>query len=127
MSQDSLPPSLQEFRTFLYRHPRLIKEVREEKRTWNQLYQDWVILGEEHEEWKPYRVTEEDKKNDNPQSADSLQQLMKMIGQINVNELQQHIAQFSGVMGNVQRMLQHFQKSSGPPKPPQDPFSFRGF
>ncbi len=127
MSKDSLPPSLHDFREFLQKHPRLIKEVREGNRTWNQLYQDWVILGEEHDDWKPFRVSEEEKSNDNPDQSDSLSNLMKTIGQINIQDLQKQISQFSGMMGNVQRVLQQFQKPSGPPRPPQDPFSFRGF
>ncbi|MFZ4450271.1 YlbD family protein [Salibacterium aidingense] len=125
---DSIPASIYEFREFLYKHPELIKEVREGKQTWNQLYQDWVVLGEDHEQWASYRISDEDKKdivkNDN---TDSLSTIIKTLGQINIEDLQKQISQFSGMMGNVQQVLQHFQKPSAPPRPPHDPFSFRGF
>ncbi|RSL31120.1 hypothetical protein D7Z54_22670 [Salibacterium salarium] len=123
---DSIHKSVYEFREFLYQHPLLIKEVREGKRTWNQLYQDWVILGEDHEDWSSFKRKDDQKETENGQT-DSMSAIMKALGQINVEDLQKQISQFSGMMGNVQRALQHFQKPSGPPKPPQDPFSFRGF
>ncbi|MDQ0299003.1 hypothetical protein J2S78_001423 [Salibacterium salarium] len=125
---DSIHESVYEFREFLYQHPLLIREVREGKRTWNQLYQDWVILGEDHEDWSSFKRkdNQKDKGTENGQT-DSLSAIMKTLGQINVEDLQKQISQFSGMMGNVQQALQHFQKPSGPPKSPQDPFSFRGF
>ncbi|SFE41996.1 spore coat protein YlbD [Alteribacillus iranensis] len=127
MSEESLPSSLQEFRRFIYDHPLLIREVREGRRTWNDLYQDWIVLGEEHDDWKNYKDTKEDKSSPVTEQGDSLGTVMKMLSQVNIQELQQQMSQFSGMIGNVQRLLQQFQKPPGPPKPPQDPFSFRGF
>ncbi|RSL29590.1 hypothetical protein D7Z54_30315 [Salibacterium salarium] len=125
---ESIHESVYEFREFLYKHPQLIKEVREGKRTWNQLYQDWVILGEEHEDWSSFRVKDKDKDTTmGTGQTDSLAAIMKTLSQMNIEDLQKQISQFSGMMGNVQQALRHFQKPSGPPKPPQDPFSFRGF
>ncbi|MGY4689697.1 spore coat protein YlbD [Salibacterium sp. K-3] len=127
----SIPESVYEFREFLYKHPQLIKEVREGKQTWNQLYQDWVILGEDNEEWEPYRTQERETSGDNKAvSGDTLSTVLNTLGQINITDLQKQLSQFSGVMGNVQQVLQHFQKPAEPPKPPRphyDPFSFRGF
>ncbi|WP_240375077.1 YlbD family protein [Bacillus piscicola] len=124
MSKETLPPSVQEFRTFIQSHPGLIKEVREGRRTWNELYQDWVILGEDHEDWTAYQSTT---KSMNDEQGETVPALMKMLSQINIQELQQQMSQFSGVIGNVQRVLSQFQKPSNPKRPPQDPFSFRGF
>ncbi|MFB5660698.1 spore coat protein YlbD [Alteribacillus sp. HJP-4] len=126
MSGEQLPASIQEFRTFILNHPGLIKEVRRGQRDWNSLYQDWIILGEDHEEWKEF-LGSENAANGSAVSSDSMSQIMKALSQINVQELQQQLSQFSGMMGNAQRVLQHFQKPSAPPRPPRDPFSFRGF
>ena len=46
---------LEAFREFVSRHPSLRKEVLSGKKTWQNIYEDWVILGEENEIWNPYR------------------------------------------------------------------------
>ncbi|SFP03596.1 spore coat protein YlbD [Salibacterium halotolerans] len=124
----STPESIYEFREFLYRHPDLIREVRAGKQTWNQIYQDWMVLGEEHEHWDSYRmddVSVPDEKKDS--TGHTLSSVLSIIEQINIDDLQKQISQFSGMMGNVQQVMRHFQKPEEPPKPPQDPFSFRRF
>ncbi|MFD2704928.1 spore coat protein YlbD [Salibacterium lacus] len=124
----SIPESIYEFREFLYRHPDLIKEVRAGKQTWNQLYQDWMVLGENHEQWDFYRIKEASASNEKKdKTGDTLSSVLTILEQVNIDDLQKQISQFSGMMGNVQQVMQHFKKPEEPPKPPHNPFSFRGF
>ena len=46
---------LEAFREFISRHSSLRKEVLSGKKTWQNIYEDWVILGEENEIWNSYR------------------------------------------------------------------------
>lgn len=43
------------FREFISRHPSLRNEVLSGKKTWQSIYEDWVILGEANEIWNPYK------------------------------------------------------------------------
>ncbi|WP_018921390.1 YlbD family protein [Salsuginibacillus kocurii] len=142
MSEETskLHPDVQKFKSFVLKHPHLIQRVRSGDVTWNDIYQDWVILGEDHDEWKTYR-TEDDSSTQNPSEAggssnptgnsEQMDGLMKLLSQINIQDLQHHISQFNGAMGNVQRLLQQFQGNSSPPPHrdghQEDPFMFRGF
>ncbi len=45
------------FREFISRHPSLRNEVLSGKKTWQSIYEDWVILGEDNEIWNPYKNT----------------------------------------------------------------------
>jgi ethanolamine ammonia-lyase large subunit len=51
-------PSVQEFKKFVKRHPKLITEVRKGTKTWQELYEDWTIIGEKDDYWNEYRDEE---------------------------------------------------------------------
>lgn len=51
---------LDEFKEFVKRHPLLKQEVQSKRKTWQELYEDYILLGEES--FKDY---EENKTNDN--------------------------------------------------------------
>ncbi len=148
--KSNLHPSVQQFKAFVKRHPLLIQEVRSKQKTWQELFEEWSILGEEHEEWqqfkKPQRKTESivqtkqvEKENisteeSNETGNDSLVNLLGMLKNINFSDLQQHMSQFSGLLSNVQTIMQAFggnqqqQQQQQPQHPPHqggDPFSFR--
>ncbi|PSL50816.1 putative coat protein YlbD-like [Salsuginibacillus halophilus] len=125
MSNETLHPDVAAFKTFIQEHPDLIKEVRSGRADWNQLYQDWYILGEEDEIWAPYRS-----ESNTPAQSSQAESLTQLLSQINVQELQKHMSQFSGVLGNVQQLMKQFQgpqEQQMPEPPSHDPFSFRGF
>ncbi len=39
--------SLDEFKTYAKKHPKLRKDVLQGKRTWQSIYEDWVLFGED--------------------------------------------------------------------------------
>ncbi|QQK80638.1 YlbD family protein [Salicibibacter cibi] len=137
-----LDPSLRDFKAFVKQHPKLVQEVRSGKATWNGLYQDWVILGDDEQHWSTYagNPSEADSSDTNStemmpsiqglfQSNQTVGTLLKTLGQMNVNDLQKHLSQFNGVMGNVQELLSQFQSNPNQSRNDrqENPFSFRGF
>lgn len=141
-SKQGLHPSVQQFKQFVKEHPMLLKEVKEERKTLQELYEEWTVLGGEHEQWEAYKTgnphltdkaikestNESEKNEDNTQSTtDTFSQIMNLVKRMNVQDLQNHVAQFSSVLSNVQNVIQSFQKPNDPPNQgPQDhPFSFR--
>lgn len=148
-SQTSLHPSVKEFKEFVKQHPGIMTEVQDGKRTLQHVYEEWSILGASHEQWNAYSSTieseqqpEETQKsssseqtNENQASEDSsagstsefLGQMMGLVKKMNVQDLQGHLTQFSSVLGNVQNLMQTFQKPQEQTRRPESdsPFSFR--
>lgn len=138
-----MDPSLRDFKAFVKQHPKLVQEVRSGRATWNGLYQDWVILGDDDQYWgiydhSPNEANPSDSESSSifPSSAQGLlnsnqtvSSILKTLGQMNVNDLQNHLSQFSGVMGNVQELLNQFQSNPNQSRDDrqENPFSFRGF
>nr|WP_246407159.1 YlbD family protein [Geomicrobium halophilum] len=141
-----MDPSVREFKEFVKSHPKLVQEVRTGKTTWNGLYQDWVIIGGDDRHWHDYKETVDDPNPESVSSSSSSENaeqedanlfnpnqtvasLMKSLGQMNISDLQNHLSQFSGVMGNVQQLMNQFQARPGSPRSDshENPFSFRGF
>ncbi len=55
MTKTKLHPSVEKFKEFVKQNPRVIKEVRDGNATWQELYEDWYLLGEEDSRWDSYR------------------------------------------------------------------------
>ncbi|AIC94945.1 MULTISPECIES: YlbD family protein [Shouchella] len=149
----NLHPSVREFKVFVKNHPGLVTEVKDGKRTLQDIYEEWSILGEEHEQWQPFLYTEDVQQehvaesqqeeqerveanqstSDTSEEASSvgtgefLGQLMGLVKKMNVQDLQSHLTQFSSVLGNVQNLMQTFQKPQEPTRRSESdsPFSFR--
>lgn len=149
-SNRSLHPSVQKFKQFVQLHPLIINEVREGKKTWQDFYEEWVILGENHENWEQYKLegkdenierqtAEEEKKEaaneekSSGQSSEVLTHLVGLIKNMNFDDIQRHMSQLNGLLSNVQQLIGIFQGGAKqnqmhqPHEQPHDPFSFRGF
>jgi uncharacterized protein YoxC len=139
-SKQGLHPSIQEFKQFMKEHPFLLKEVKDGRTTLQELFEEWTVLGGDHEQWNSFAHTktedintegtqQETEKEQLSQSAtDALGQIMGIVKRMNVQDLQNHLAQFSSVLSNVQNVIQSFQKQpDNQPnhRQPDHPFSFR--
>jgi alpha-L-arabinofuranosidase len=148
--KSSLHPSVQQFKQFVKKHPLLIKEVREGKKTWQDFYEEWTILGENDEIWLKF-AEEENELNDaeaseaeklsetiDDKDASQIGDLMSLLKNVNLNDIQSHIQNLSGIMNTVQGLLQTFQSSSTKQggghidqsqqnQKSQQPFNFRHF
>ncbi|BAC13402.1 YlbD family protein [Oceanobacillus iheyensis] len=131
----NLDPSVQEFKEFVNKRPKIIKEIRKSGRSWQEYYEKWALLGEDDPYWNDFIESstksqtqnesndneyENQDKNDNEEN-DLVSQLMKYSQKIDVDKLQGQIDQLSKAVGSVQEMVAQF-KSTGPKKSPKDPF-----
>ena len=55
--QKNLHPSVIKFKEFVKNNPALIKEVRNGNSTWQEMYEDWFLLGEEDNRWEKLGAT----------------------------------------------------------------------
>jgi len=144
----NLPPSVEQFKLFVQNNDNLVKEVRAGRTTWQELYEDWTLLGEDHDYWRDSAntntstdvapaevvnksVSQEDREDKN----DFLNQVNQLFGyfkKLDMNQVQTQIKNLSTALVTVQDVIGQFQsssKSSGSKSGSSDrkshPFSFR--
>jgi hypothetical protein len=128
--QKELHPSVIEFKEFVKNNPALIKEVRNGNSTWQELYEDWYLLGEEDNRWEtigvktsPSAEKEEDKKND------WISTILGTVQKMDPNQIQHYVNNLSQALGAIQGVISQFQGSQPKQTPlkvePKHPFSFR--
>lgn len=133
MEPKKMHPSVQKFKEFVKNNPKLIQEVRKGNATWQELYEDWYLLGEEDTRWESIGTekgslpaeSNEGKKNDWKTTV------LGMMKNMDTNQVQQHINNLSQAIGAIQGVLSQFQGNNHPPNQikesdtPKHPFSFR--
>lgn len=116
-----LHPSVEQFKQFVNKHPLLIKEVREEGKTWQDFYEEWTILGESDQVWERYKKNNSDEEEveqtlepeeETEKQTAQLGDLLSLLKSINLNDIQGHVEKLSGFMTTVQGLLQSFQSNS---------------
>lgn len=138
MDDSKLHPSVREFKQFLKDNPKIVRDVRLGKKTWQDLYEDWSLLGENDERWTEYKdgnSKEPEAKEETPQKGEKIElisQLFSQLKNMDPEQIQKQIANISQALGAIQGVISQFQSSSGkneqqPPSPPasKHPFSFR--
>jgi len=133
MTTKKLHPSVLEFKEFVKNNPKIIQEVRKGKATWQELYEDWYLLGEEDTRWETIgsETSPEVEKKSTDSKGDWMTNIMGMMKNMDPNQVQHHINNLSQAIGAIQGVLSQFGGSSpggSPVKPvegPKHPFSFR--
>ncbi len=107
MSKKTLHPSIQKFKEFVKDHPKLINEVKEEKRTWQEIYEDWCLLGEKDEIWHKYKEGFESKleKPEKPEKPDFMSTIISAMKGMDINQVQQHISTFGEAITSIQQLI----------------------
>lgn len=131
MTRKKLHPSVEQFKQFVKEHPNLIKLVRDEESTWQELYEEWYLLGEDDPKWEKYKkgnTTETIENKDDEKKW--VQQFSGFLKKMDVNQMQNHINNLSQAVGAIQGLLAQFQGSSQQQnepvqEAPRNPFAFR--
>ncbi|WP_088104977.1 spore coat protein YlbD [Halalkalibacter urbisdiaboli] len=142
VQKENLHPSVKQFKEFVHQHPLIMKEVSNQKKSLQEFFEEWSVLGPEHEQWEQYKLNSESetKSVEQPESEsdseegnskglnETFGQLFNVLKQMNVQDLQAHLSQFSSVLANIQQVMQSFQRPTSDKQNHQqdsDPFSFR--
>jgi hypothetical protein len=131
-----LHPKVKEFKEFVQKHPKLSSEVRKGSATWQDLFEEWYLLGEEDPRWNSYREGEgNQEKKEKKETTGWMDQIGGMLKNMDPNQMQDHINSLSQAIGAVQGVLSQFQSSdtgsssttqqSETPQRPRHPFLFR--
>lgn len=133
MTQKKLHPSVLQFKEFVKNNPKIIQEVRKGKVTWQELYEDWYLLGEEDSRWETIGTVKESSDNDsNTESkGDWMSNIIGMVKNMDPNQMQNYINNLNQALGAIQSVISQFQGTNAPSgsgKPsegPKHPFLFR--
>ncbi|WP_185806863.1 YlbD family protein [Bacillus sp. HMF5848] len=129
-----LHPSVQQFKEFVKNHPKLTKDVRAGKTTWQEIYEDWYIFGEEDEKWNSYRAVNSNESNEDSQQESSgvMSTILNSLKSLDGEKLQVQISNLNGAISAIQNVLQQFQtdqnssnNTSGATQDNRSPFVFR--
>lgn len=103
-----------EFKEFVRRHPKLVEEVRNKKRSWQEIYEEWDLFGDDHEIWEPYLPDVKKRPSTangaNPAAGQQAPGLLSMLGKIDLDDVQKYAAQLNDTLAYVQQLLEKFQK-----------------
>lgn len=100
------------FKQFARRHPKLVQEVRSNRRTWQEIYEEWTIFGEEHDIWAPYRETgtysaKEPNRDSSPERKnESLYSLLSLLKKIDIDEAMSYASQINEALTSVRDMIE---------------------
>ena len=76
---------MDEFREFVSRYPLVREDVVSGKKTWQNIYEDWVILGENNSVWEKYK--ESKKETIDLLSSENLRNIMNYVKKINPDSI----------------------------------------
>ncbi|KPB03338.1 YlbD family protein [Bacillus sp. CHD6a] len=129
MATNQKHPSIEKFKDFVKRHPKLSQEVKSKKKTWQDLFEEWYLLGEEDESWKNFR-DDETQEEKTEKKSDVIPLLLQSLKKMDVNQMQYHLTNVNSAIGNIQELIQQFipnstKGSSSPTQGVKNPFSFR--
>ncbi|WML43580.1 YlbD family protein [Neobacillus sp. PS3-40] len=132
MAQKKLHPSVSKFKEFVRNNPKIIQEVRKGNATWQELYEDWYLLGEEDSRWDSIGKEKISENEATPEKkTDLMASITGMMKKMDPNQVQHHINSLSQAIGAIQGLLTQFQGSNQPTNQvkelegPKHPFSFR--
>ncbi|MGG0717775.1 YlbD family protein [Robertmurraya massiliosenegalensis] len=105
MEKKQLHPSVQQFKEFVKEHPEMVMEVRKGKATWQELFEEWYLLGEEDSRWNEFKGTKEKEQD----KKEWIPQVMNAVKNVDPNQLQGHITNLSQALGAIQGLILQFQ------------------
>jgi hypothetical protein len=136
MNPENLHPSVENFKLFVQKNPRIVQEVRQGRKSWQELYEDWSIFGEEHQTWREInalepivKTTAEQVKSEN--KNDFMNQVLGYFKKLDMDQVQSQMNNLSSALTTVQGVIGQFtnankgnsSKTTSTERP--HPFSFR--
>ncbi|TCP30490.1 putative coat protein YlbD-like [Scopulibacillus darangshiensis] len=106
MAREKTAESIKAFKRFVQEHPELVKGVKEQDKTWNDIFEEWVLFGEDHEIWETYGI---ETKSEKSSSGDGFKKILSFINDIDTNNLQERLELLNGALNNIQDLIVQFQ------------------
>ncbi|KOP81956.1 YlbD family protein [Cytobacillus solani] len=111
MAKKKLHPSVEQFKTFVKANPKIMEEVKTGKKTLQEFYEDWYLLGEEDSRWDSLRTGAESEpaQEEKEKKTDWIGTIMGTIQKVDPNEMQGYVNNLSKALAAVQGVISQFQ------------------
>ncbi|MGG3888904.1 spore coat protein YlbD [Metabacillus fastidiosus] len=127
MTTKNRKQSVEQFKQFVKKHPQLITEVRKGNKGWQEVFEDWYLLGENDTIWQQYteKVTKTEKKEE--KKSDFFSQIVTAVKKMDAEQVNHHIHNMSSTIATLQNLVEQFgSKGTGQSNSAgNQPFSFR--
>jgi hypothetical protein len=112
---DKMESRIDEFREFVKKYPLIKEDVKNNKRTWQSFYEDWVLLGEDDGIWDIYKSSKTssdlgNKKLDDLLTTSNIKNIVEYAKKINPDSI-------SKTLNTIQKVLQITQSFGSKPSP----------
>lgn len=97
--------SIDDFKGFVKNYPKLKFEVRDGKRSWQSIYEEWTLLGDDGS-WDNYKESGSELKVDSAEGQEFLRSALQYVKKINPDDITKTI-------GTVQKVLSIVQSFNG--------------
>lgn len=133
MSGEKQSNELSEFKNFINRHPKLIREIRKNGESWQGIYEQWMLLGEDDIHWEQYKEDQEGKESKESTekllskfdlNPEMLEQVVKYAKTIDIHKLQEYVKQLSHTITTIQEIVDQYQQSKRPSQRMERPFNW---
>ncbi|MGI6324513.1 MAG: spore coat protein YlbD [Bacilli bacterium] len=91
---------IDQFKTFVRKHPNLVTHVNSGRTTWQKLFEMWDLYGEEHSVWNEYLTTET-----NNQSEFGLGDVLNNLRNINVDSINKGLSGLQKALSLAQELF----------------------
>ncbi|CAH0345965.1 YlbD family protein [Bacillus sp. CECT 9360] len=139
MAQKKVRPSVEEFKRFVKKHPTLRQEVKKGNYSWQELFEEWHMLGGNHEQWDAYKgemaKAKESNQSNEVNKSDFVSVLLQSFKDMDMNQIQQYISSANQALGAIQGVISSFQGDKPTEEVPEvdetvrrprpNPFAFR--
>lgn len=91
---------LDEFKAFVKKHPKLRNDVLSKKRTWQDIYEDWVLFSDD-KMWDKYiDEPEEEKKETSPnlKNDDTLKNILGYVKKVNPDTITKYVSSIQKII-----------------------------
>lgn len=97
---------LQEFKSFLLKNPHVIQKVRRKESTWQELFEEWYLFGEDDKRWG------KDAKDESESSSTHwIKTIKNKLQSLDDDQIEQYVEQCKDALEMVSGLLSQFQSS----------------
>lgn len=131
MTKKNLHPTIVQFKEFVKNHPKIVQEVRSGKSTWQELYEEWYLLGEEDPRWESVGSEGHSKSNNEEKKTDWMANIINGVKKMDPNQVQGYIHNLNQALSAIQGVISQFQggtieqKRNSSNQQPSNPFMFK--
>ncbi|WP_026690026.1 YlbD family protein [Alteribacter aurantiacus] len=126
---NSLHPDIQRFKAFVKENPYVLRDVKSKEKTLQDLYEEWALFGDDDPVWDTYKsagdspgepvahqASQQEESSDQEETSSAgatAASILAMIKSMNMNDLQNQLAQFNGALTSIQQLLSTFRSDQG--------------